>query len=84
MSVVHEGIIPQELASLGPDELHALCMQKQARFAQAARELNRRRRRNRLRAPAEESPVADAGPDQRMIIFEGRDESPGFAGQGAG
>lgn len=68
MTIVREGIIPQELASLGPDELRALYIEKQERFARAARELDRRRRRNRLLAPAEENPVAAAGPHQRMII----------------
>jgi mannose-6-phosphate isomerase-like protein (cupin superfamily) len=68
MTIIREGIIPDELASLGPDELHAVYMQKQERFAQAARELDRRRLQNRLLATAEENPVADAGPHQRMII----------------
>lgn len=68
MTVMHEGVIPQELASLGPGELHALYIEKQERFALAARELDRRRRQDRLLAPAEQNPVADAGPHQRMII----------------
>ena len=62
------GIVPEELAQLTPEELYALYMEKQVNFGRAALALDKRRRLGRVHVPAEEADVANAGPDQRMIV----------------
>lgn len=61
-------LIGPEIASLDTEELRKLYQARQERFAILTQELNRRRTKRRIHLPAEEAPVADAGPHQRMIV----------------
>jgi mannose-6-phosphate isomerase-like protein (cupin superfamily) len=58
----------EQLAKLQPQELAQHYLAKQVDFGRATQELQRRRQQRRLHVPAEQAPVAEAGPHQRMII----------------
>ena len=58
----------EKLAALSPEELYERYMETQAAFGRAAKGLDARRKQNRLHVPAEEADIANAGPDQRMIV----------------
>ena len=60
--------LPEELAELTPEELYALYMQRQENFGRASLAIDKRRRQGRVHVPAEEADVANAGPNQRIII----------------
>jgi mannose-6-phosphate isomerase-like protein (cupin superfamily) len=60
---------PEALGSLNPEELYSLYMEKQVNFGRAAMALDKRRRSGgRIHVPAAEANIANAGPDQRMIV----------------
>ena len=61
-------LIPGEIARLDAEDLRKLYEARQERFAILTLELNRRRAKRRIHLPAEEAPVVDAGPNQRMIV----------------
>ena len=63
-----DGVRPEELAELSPEELYALYMEKQVSFGMAGLALDRRRREGRVHVPAAEADIENAGPDQRMIV----------------
>ena len=63
-----KGVMREDLMELAPEELYRVYMEKQVNFGMAARALDRRREQNRLHVPAEEADVANAGPNQRMIV----------------
>ena len=63
-----DGVRPEELGELSPEELYALYMEKQVSFGMAGRALDRRRREGRVHVPAAEANVDNAGPDQRIIV----------------
>lgn len=61
-------VVPEELAQLAPEELYALYMAKQENFGRAALAIGKRRRQGRVHVPAAEADVANAGPNQRIIV----------------
>ncbi|MFQ6026355.1 MAG: cupin domain-containing protein [Dehalococcoidia bacterium] len=63
-----EGMMQDQLKELSPEELYQLYMEKQVNFGRAVLALDQRRQQNRLHVSAEEANVANAGPDQRMIV----------------
>ena len=60
--------IKEELGQLTLETLYQLYVEKQTDFGKVSLELERRRHQRRVHVPAEEAPVEDAGPRQRMII----------------
>ena len=62
------GMLPEELAQLTPEELYALYMEKQANFGRAGLAIEKRRQAGRVYVPAAEADVANAGPNQRIIV----------------
>jgi mannose-6-phosphate isomerase-like protein (cupin superfamily) len=63
-----EDLIPEELSHLDGDALRLLFLTRQESFGRLSLELQRRRQAKRLHVPAEEARVAEAGPNQRMIV----------------
>ena len=63
-----DGVLPEELAELNPQELYALYIEKQVNFGRAALALDKRRSAGRLHVPAAEADVQGAGPNQKMIV----------------
>ena len=65
---IYKGVMREELMELSPEELYREYMEKQVNFGRAALAVDQRRSQNRLYLPAEEADVANAGPNQRIII----------------
>ena len=61
-------LIPDDVTGLDADALRSLYMSRQESFGKLLVELQHRRRAKRLHVPAAEAPVANAGPQQRMIV----------------
>ena len=56
------------LGALSPEALYERYMDAQAAFGRASLGLDERRKQNRLHVSAAEADIANAGPDQRMIV----------------